>query len=110
MTGGFHFASTLAASPSTSDLSAYWASTNALGTSILARFVTVRDPLETFRYLRIRQLSETPVPASNSASGTPQGRCRRSTESTAPARKVSGGMVHRWPVARITRSRLLHCV
>src|SRR5262249_59600992 len=49
---------------------------------------TVRDlkGLETSRCLRIRQLWETPVPASSSARGTPQGRCRRSTESTAPAR------------------------
>jgi hypothetical protein len=44
------------------------------------------DPLETSRCLRIRQLWEMPVPASNSARGTPQGRGRRSTESTAPAR------------------------
>src|SRR5215475_4119735 len=89
MTGGSHFASTLAPSPSTQRSVCLLGSTDALGTSILARFVTVRDPLETFRYLRIRELSETPVPTSNNARGTPQGRCRRSTKSTAPARKVS---------------------
>jgi hypothetical protein len=50
--------------------------------------VTDLDPFETSRRLRIRQLWETPVPASSSARGTPQGRCRRSTESTAPAREL----------------------